>query len=39
MGISTAAWAPLIALTIVVVISCVNEDLHVGFLSIGFAII
>ncbi len=39
MGISTAAWASLIALTIVVVISCVNEDLHVGFLSIGFAII
>ena len=24
---------------IVIVISCVNENLHVGFLSIGFAII
>ncbi len=39
MDISTAAWASLIALAIVVIISCVDEDLHVGFLSIGFAII
>ncbi len=39
MDISTAAWASLIALAIIVVISCVNEDLHVGFLAIGFAIV
>ncbi len=39
MEISTAAWASLIALGIVVAISCVDEDLHVGFLAIGFAII
>lgn len=39
MEISTAALASIIALVIVVVISCVNEDLNVGFLSIGFAII
>ncbi len=39
MDISLAAIMSIVALTIVVVISCVNEDLHVGFLSIGFAII
>lgn len=39
MEISTAALASIIALVIVVIISCVNEDLNVGFLSIGFAII
>ncbi len=39
MEISAAAIASIVALLIVVVISCVNEDLNVGFLSIGFAII
>ncbi|MHC1757999.1 MAG: SLC13 family permease [Negativicutes bacterium] len=39
MDISIAAIMSIVALTIVVVISCVNEDLHVGFLSIGLAII
>ena len=39
MDISLAAIMSIIALTIVVIISCVNEDLHVGFLSVGFAII
>ena len=39
MDISAAAWASIIALVIVVGISCVNEDLNVGILSIGFAII
>ena len=39
MDISTVAIASIIALVIVVIISCVNEDLHVGFLAIGFAII
>ncbi len=39
MDISTAAIASIVALTIVVAISCVNEDLNVGFLGIGFAII
>jgi di/tricarboxylate transporter len=39
MDISIAAIMSIVALTVVVVISCVNEDLHVGFLSIGFAII
>lgn len=29
----------IVALTIVVIISCVNEDLNVGFLAIGFAIV
>lgn len=37
--ISTAAWISILALAIVVVISCLNEDLNVGFLSIAFAII
>lgn len=39
LGISIAAWASIIALAIVVIISCINEDLNVGILSIGFAII
>ncbi|EGO62354.1 SLC13 family permease [Acetonema longum] len=39
MEITTAAIASIIALVIVVVISCINEDLNVGFLGIGFAII
>lgn len=39
MEISAAAIASIVALLIVVVISCINEDLNVGFLSIGFAII
>jgi len=39
VDISTVALISIIALTIVVIISCVNEDLHVGFLGIGFAII
>lgn len=39
MEISTAAIMSIVALAIVVIISCVNEDLNVGFLSIGFAII
>ena len=33
------AWMSLAALAIVVIISCVNEDLNVGFLSIAFGII
>src|SRR5512133_1887599 len=37
--ISLAAWMSLLALAIVVIISCINEDLNVGFLSIAFAII
>jgi di/tricarboxylate transporter len=39
MDISLAAIMSIVALTVVVIISCVNEDLNVGFLSIGFAII
>jgi len=39
MEFSSAAIASIVALVIVVAISCVNEDLNVGFLSIGFAII
>ena len=39
MEMSMAAIMSIVALLIVVVISCVNEDLNVGFLSIGFAII
>lgn len=38
-GISVAAIVSIIALVIVIVISCINEDLHVGFLAICFAII
>lgn len=37
--ISLAAWMSLLALAIVVVISCINEDLNVGFVSIAFAIV
>lgn len=39
MDISTAALASIIALVILVIISCVKEDLNVGFLGIGFAIV
>ena len=39
MDISIAAIMSIVALAIVVIISCINEDLHVGFLSIGLAII
>ena len=39
MDISTAAIASIVALVILVIISCVNEDLNVGFLGIGFAIV
>lgn len=39
MTISTAALMSIIALGVVVAISCINDDLNVGFLSIGFAII
>ena len=38
-GISLAAWMSILALTIVIVISCFFEELHVGLLSIAFAII
>ncbi len=37
-SITTAALVSLIALAIVVIISCVDETIHPGFLSIGFAI-
>ena len=39
MEISTAAIMSIVALVVLVAISCVNEDLNVGFLGIGFAII
>ncbi len=39
LGVSLAAWMSILALTIVIIISCVNEELHVGLLSIAFAII
>ncbi|HIU64883.1 MAG TPA: C4-dicarboxylate ABC transporter [Candidatus Avacidaminococcus intestinavium] len=39
MDISTAALMSIIALVILVAISCINEDLNVGFLGVGFAII
>lgn len=39
MDISLAAIMSIVALLIVVIISCVNEDLNVGILGIGFAII
>jgi di/tricarboxylate transporter len=39
MEMSIAAIMSIVALTILVIISCVNEDLNVGFLGIGFAII
>lgn len=38
-GITIAALMSIVALAIVVIISCINEDLNVGFLSIAFAII
>ncbi len=37
--ISLAAWMSLLALAIVVIVSCINENLNVGFLSIALAII
>ncbi|MFZ4439286.1 MAG: SLC13 family permease [Syntrophales bacterium] len=37
--ISLAAWMSLLALTIVVIISCINEDVNVGFLSVAFGIV
>ena len=39
MDISLAAIMSIIALATVVIISCVNENLNVGYLSIGFAVI
>ena len=39
MDISTAALMSIIALVVLVAISCVKDDLHVGFLGIGFAIL
>lgn len=39
MDISLVAIMSIVALLIVVIISCVNEDLNVGFLAIGFAIV
>ena len=39
MSISTAALMSIVALVVLVAISCVNDDLNVGFLGIGFAII
>ncbi|HEX7504698.1 MAG TPA: hypothetical protein VF336_05470, partial [Syntrophales bacterium] len=38
-GISLAAWMSILALTIVIVISCFFEDLNVGVLSVSFAIV
>jgi di/tricarboxylate transporter len=38
-GLSLAAIMSIVALAIVVIISCLKEDLHVGFLSVGLAII
>ena len=37
--ISFAGWMSLLALAIVVILSCINEDLNVGFLSIASAIV
>lgn len=39
MAISLVAVMSIVALLIIVVISCVKDDLNVGFLAIGFAII
>ncbi|EGO62353.1 SLC13 family permease [Acetonema longum] len=39
MELSIAAIMSIIALCIVVIISCINEDLHVGFLAVAFGII
>ena len=37
MDISMAAIMSIVALLAVVIISCINEDLNVGYLAIGFA--
>jgi di/tricarboxylate transporter len=37
--ISLAAWMSIAALGIMIIVSCINEDLNVGFLSVAFAII
>lgn len=39
MELSLPAIMSIVALAIVVIISCVNEDMNVGFLGIGFAIV
>ena len=39
LGVSLAAWMSILALTIVIIISCINEELHVGNLSIAFGIV
>lgn len=39
MDISLAAIMSIVALATVVIISCINEKLNVGYLSIGFAVI
>ncbi|MEI7613840.1 MAG: C4-dicarboxylate ABC transporter, partial [Betaproteobacteria bacterium] len=39
MDISLVAIMSIVALLIVVIISCIDDDLNVGFLAIGFAII
>ncbi len=39
MAISTTALMSIVALLVLVAISCINDDLNVGFLGIGFAII
>jgi di/tricarboxylate transporter len=39
LGVSLAAWMSILALAIVIIISCVNENLHVGLLGIAFGII
>ena len=39
MEISVAALMSIIALAIVVIISCINEDINVGILGIAFAIL
>ena len=39
MGISTAAMMSIIALVLVVVLSCIDEDMHVGFLATSLGII
>jgi di/tricarboxylate transporter len=37
--ISLAAWMSIAALAVMIIVSCINEDLNVGFLSVAFAII
>jgi len=39
LGVSLAAWMSILALAIVIIISCVNEELHVGNLAIAFGIV